>query len=148
MNRQINYEDNIFILNVKIRAISDMLLLDADPDIFLEKTLADIDFIGAKLVLLQEYLALNEQLISRNQQLHNLDETYDRFLDLLNEMMCGTVCFNADSYPFIRKPISRLISYCADSQKQLKEIDSASDGNVTDAPLVSTDELTALLDGI
>ena len=148
MYRQMNYEDNIFILNVKIRAISDMLLLDADPDIFLERTLEDLDFIGAKLILLQEYLALNEQLISRNQQLHNLDETYERFFNLLNGMLRGAGCFNADSFPFIREPVNKLIAHCVNGQKQLKELMAMAGGNITDSRLVSTDELTALLDGM
>jgi hypothetical protein len=143
-----NYEDNIFILNVKIRAISDMLLLDADPDIFLEKTLEDLDFIGAKLTLLQEYLVPNEHLISKNQQLHNLDETYERFLDLLNGMLDGAVCFNADRYPFIHEPINELIEHCVNVQKQLKELTATTGEKIIDARLVSTDELTALLDGI
>ncbi|MDR2444365.1 MAG: hypothetical protein LBD44_00310 [Spirochaetaceae bacterium] len=143
-----NYDDNIFILNVKIRAIYDMLLLDADPDIFLERTLEDLDFIGAKLILLQKYLAMNKQLISRNQQLHNLDETYDRFLNLLNEMSRGTVCFNADSYPIICEPINKLIANCVEGQKQLKELTATAGGNVSDTRLVGTDELTALLDGM
>jgi hypothetical protein len=148
MNRKLNYEDNIFILNAKIRGISDILLLDADPDLFMERTLEDIDFIGAKLILLQEYLTLNEQLVSRKQQLHNLDETYERFLHLLNDMLHGTGCFNVSRYPFIQEPINKLIAYCVNGQKQLKEIKDAAGLNTTDARLVSTDELTALLDGI
>jgi hypothetical protein len=148
MNRRLNYEDNIFILNVKIRGIADMLLLDADPDLFLERTLEDIDFIGARLILLQEYLTLNEQLVSRNQQMHNLDETYERFLHLLNDMLSGTGCFNVSRYPFIQEPINKLIAYCLNGQKQLKEIKEASGLNAIDTRLVSTDELTALLDGI
>lgn len=125
-----------------------MLLLDADPDIFLKKTLEDLDFIGAKLLLLQDDLALNEQLISRNQQLHNLDETYERFFNLLNEMLHGTVCFNTDSYPFISEPINKLIARCINGQKQLKELMAMAGGNIIDSHLVSTDELTALLDGM
>jgi hypothetical protein len=148
MYRKLNYEDNIFILNVKMRGISDMLLLDADPDLFLERMLDDLDFIGAKLVLLQEYLTLNEQLVSRNQQLHNLDETCDRFLNLLNGILRGTGCFNADSYPSIREPINKLITHCSAGQKQLKGIKTAAGVNANDTRLVSGDELTALLDGI
>jgi hypothetical protein len=148
MNPHLNYEDNIFILNVKIRTIADMLLLDADPDIFLEKALEDLDFINAKLNLLKEYLTLNKQLISRYQQLHNLDETYERFLDLLNEMLHGDVCFNVANCPYIQEPLNTLIVYCVNAQKQIKELMAEAGWNVIDTRLVSTDELTALLDGI
>jgi hypothetical protein len=125
-----------------------MLILDADPDMFLEKTLDDLDFIGAKLALLNECLAMNEQLISFDEQLHNLDETYERFLDLLNGMLCGRGCFNADSHPFMRERLSALIVYSSDCRKQLKDLKAASGARVNNAHLVGTDELTALLDGI
>jgi hypothetical protein len=148
MNQQLNYEDNIFILNSKIRVIEDMLLLDADPDIFLEKTLEDFDFIAAKLSLLQETLALNRQLISRNEQFHNLEETYERFFDLLNDILRGTGCFNVKNYPMIKEQINALSEHCLNQQKLLKA-SMAEDGvNTLDHRLVSTDELTALLDGI
>jgi hypothetical protein len=120
MNQQLNYEDNIFILNSKIRVIADMLLLDADPDIFLEKTLEDIDFITAKLTLLQETLALNKQLISRNEQFHNLEETYERFLDLLNDMLRGVGCFNVENYPMTKEQVGSTAAYCLKQQKIIK----------------------------
>jgi hypothetical protein len=91
---------------------------------------------------------MNERLISRDRQLHNLDETYERFLDLLNGMLRGEGCFNVDSYPSIREHLSMLASYGADGQRRLKELKALSNANVNDARLVGTDELTALLDGI
>jgi hypothetical protein len=148
MERQLNYEDNIFILNVRIRALSDLLILDADPDIFLEKTLDDLDFIGSTLTLLNERLAVNEQLISWDEMLHNLDETYERFLELLNDMLRGKGCFNADTYPFIRERLYLLASDGAEGQNRVKGLKAASGANTNNARLVGTDELTALLDGI
>ncbi|MDR2097582.1 MAG: hypothetical protein LBP37_03595, partial [Spirochaetaceae bacterium] len=139
---------NIFILNVKIRAISDIILLDADPDLFLERTMEDLDFILAKLTLIQESLALNEQLISRTEQLHNLDETYVRFLALINDTLRGKGCFDPNRYPFIREHLNTLATYCVNGQKQLKALKAAAGVNVNDVRLVSTDELTALLNGI
>ncbi|MDR1363023.1 MAG: hypothetical protein LBJ35_03115 [Spirochaetaceae bacterium] len=148
MNQQLNYEDNIFILNSKIRVIEDMLLLDADPDIFLERTLEDFDFIAAKLTLLQETLAFNTQLISRNAQFHNLEETYEHFLDLLNDMLRGAGCFSAKNYPIVKEPLSALAAHCLNQQKLIKASMAEAGGNTLDHRLVSADELTALLDGI
>jgi hypothetical protein len=148
MNQQLNYEDNIFILNSKIRVTEDMLLLDADPDIFLEKTLEDLDFIAAKLSLLQETIALNRQLISRNEQFHNLEETYERFFDLLNDMLHGTGCFSVKNYPMIKEQINALSAHCLNQQKLIKAFMTEGGINTLDHRLVSTDELTALLDGI
>jgi hypothetical protein len=147
MKQQLNYEDNIFILNTNIRMIADMLLLDADPDIFLEKTMEYLDFIGDKLGLLQETLTLNNQLISRKEQFHNLEETYERFLDLLKDILRGTGCFSVKNYPFIKDTVNKLIGHCINQQKIIKEV-MAETGIALDNRLVSTDELTALLDNI
>jgi hypothetical protein len=125
-----------------------MLILDADPDIFLERTLDDLDFIGSTLALLNERLAENEQLISWDEMLHNLDETYERFLELLSDMLRGKGCFNADSYPFIRERLYALAEYGADGQKRLKGLRPASGTSTNNARLVGADELTALLDDI
>ncbi|MDR0409391.1 MAG: hypothetical protein LBH18_03235 [Spirochaetaceae bacterium] len=148
MNQQLNYEDNIFILNSKIRVIADMLMLDADPDIFLEKTLEDIDFIAAKLTLLRETLTLNTQLISRSEQFHNLDETCDRFLDLLNNMLRGDGCFCAKNYPIVEEPVNILIAHCLNQQKLIKSAVTEGKEKAPDPRLVSADELSALLDGM
>jgi hypothetical protein len=148
MNQQFNYEDNIFILNTRIRMLADMMKLNADPDIFLAKTIEDLDFIAACLNLLQESLSYNKHLISRDTQLHNLDETYERFLDLLNCMTRGTGRFNVINYPYIREPVHETIKRCLSAQKQISELMRDTESSVPDYRLVSTDELAALLDGV
>jgi hypothetical protein len=148
MNQQFNYEDNIFILNVRIRMLADMMKLDADPDIFLAKTIDDLDFITEKLNLLQESLSYKEHLISRDTQLHNLDETYERFLDLLNDMAQGTGSFNVINYPYTREQVHELIKRCASAQKQIAELMRNAESGTPDHRLVSTDEMAALLDGL
>jgi hypothetical protein len=148
MNQQFNYEDNIFILNVRIRMLADMMKLDADPDIFLDKTVEDLDFIAAKLNLLQENLSYNKRLIYRDAQLHNLDETYESFLDLLNDMAQGTGRFNVINYPYTRDTVRELIKRSLDAQKQIAELTRDAKSDVPDHRLVGTDELAALFDGI
>jgi hypothetical protein len=148
MNHQFNYEDNIFILNIMIRMLADMMKLDADPDIFLEKTVADLDFIAAKLNLLKESLSYNKYLISRDTQLHNLDETYEHFLDLLNGMARGKGRFNVINYPYTRESVHEIINRCASAQQQIAELMRDSKSGVPDHRLVSTYEMSALLDDI
>ncbi|MDR1257487.1 MAG: hypothetical protein LBJ86_07045 [Spirochaetaceae bacterium] len=148
MNQQFNYEDNIFILNVRIRMLADMMKLDADPDIFLAKTVEDLDFIAAKLNLLQESLSYNKCLIYRDAQLHNLDETYESFMDLLNDMARGTGRFNVINYPYTRETVCELIKRGLDAQKQITELMRDTESDIPDHRLVGTDELAALLDGI
>ncbi|MDR0383477.1 MAG: hypothetical protein LBH50_05770 [Spirochaetaceae bacterium] len=148
MNQQFNYEDNIFILNARIRMLADMMKLDAAPDIFLEKTIEDIDFIAEKLNLLQESLSFNKHLISRDEQLHNLDETYELFLDLLTGMARGTECFNAINYPYIKELVNEHIRRCESCQMLIGELMKDGAAAIPERRLVSTDEMAALLDGI
>jgi hypothetical protein len=49
MHKHINFEDNIFVLNTRIRMIRDSLILDTDPELFLEKTVDDTNFIDLTL---------------------------------------------------------------------------------------------------
>ena len=89
MNARTNIEDNIFILNIRIRMIHNLLLLDADPDLFLEKTLEDADFISHTLDALLGQLAVSTRYIDRKEQFHNLAETENAFSGILTALQNG-----------------------------------------------------------
>jgi len=52
MNKRINFEDTIFILNVRIRMIRDLMRLDTDSNIFYRETMGDLEFISSVLDIL------------------------------------------------------------------------------------------------
>ncbi|MDR1285981.1 MAG: hypothetical protein LBK08_00075, partial [Treponema sp.] len=89
MNKRINFEDSIFIINTRIRIIRDMLLLDTDPDLFLEKALEDVSFIDKTLAILLDQLLDNSRFIERTEQFHNLAETERIFADVLSGLING-----------------------------------------------------------
>jgi hypothetical protein len=145
MKQPLNYEDNIFILNMKIRGIADVLRLDADPDMFLERTLDDIDFIGAKLCILQEKLTRNNQLVSKKELADGLYDTYKRLLDLLNDMLGGTGSFSVRCYPFLEETIKGRVSFYTERQKLLAVRETEAESV---PEIVGASEMAALLDDL
>ncbi|GHU09914.1 hypothetical protein FACS1894151_08690 [Spirochaetia bacterium] len=108
MNKHINFEDNIFILNTRIRMIQDTLILETDPDIFLQITLDDAVFIDKTLYLLLESLEKNKRLIDREEQLHHLGETELWFYDILSDLISGRSEMATAKSALIREKITEL----------------------------------------
>ncbi|WP_041611156.1 hypothetical protein [Treponema primitia] len=144
MGKRINFEDNIFILNTRIRMIRDLLILDTDPDIFLDKTLTDVDFIDAALALLLRNLIDNTRLIERNEQFYNLYETEQQFLSTLWDLANGPGTISVSSYPVLQDKIAILREHSLERRKTVE--DHISTGETPSSePVVSSDELNELL---
>jgi hypothetical protein len=144
MSKQINFEDNIFILNTRIRMIRDLLILDADPDIFLDKTLTDVDFINAALGVLLRNLIENIHLIERNGQFYNLHETEQQFLGALWDLANGPGTVSVTSYPVLQNKIALIREQVLERQKTIEQYISAGE-TPSSEPVVSSDELNELL---
>lgn len=145
MEKHLNYEDNIFILNTRIRMVSDLLLLDAAPELYLDKTIEDIDFVSGTSKAILKNLMANRQLIEWDEQLHNLYDTEERFFDLLGRILSGKASFSITSYPRIAEITGALAAECTERQKILKENMSETGASNSDPRVVSVDELAALL---
>jgi hypothetical protein len=144
VNKQINFGDTIFILNARIRLIRDLLILDADPDFFLDTTLSDVDFIDGALGTLLQELIENTRLIDRNGQFYNLYETEGRFLAVLRELLNGSGAMPAASYPALRERLALIREHALERQKAIEQrlrVDEAPPSE----PVVSSDELNELL---
>jgi hypothetical protein len=144
MSKQINFEDNIFILNTRIRMIQDVLILDADPDIFLDKTLTDVDFIDAALGVLLRNLIENTHLIERNGQFYNLHETEQQFLKVLWDLANGPGTVSVTSYPVLRDKIGLIREHTLEREKTIEQYIS-DEAVPSSEPVVSSDELNELL---
>ncbi|MDR3122312.1 MAG: hypothetical protein LBU16_00845 [Treponema sp.] len=144
MNKQINFGDTIFILNARIRMIRDLLILDADPDFFLDKTLSDVDFIDAALGALLRDLIDNTFLIDRNGHFHNLYETERQFLKVLWDLENGSATVSVSPYPALREKVSLLRDHSLERQKIIEQSFSVEEAPSSE-PLVSSDELNELL---
>jgi hypothetical protein len=144
MSKQINFEDNIFILNTRIRMIRDVLILDTDPDIFLDKTLSDVDFIDAALGALLRNLIENTHLIERNGQFYNLHETEQQFLGVLWDLANRPGTVSVAPYPVLRNKIALIRDHTLERQKTIEQYISSEEVPSSE-PLVSSNELNELL---
>ena len=144
MKGHINFEDNIFILNIRIRMIHDLLILDTDAELFLGKTLEDLDFINATLTSLLLSLKENLRLIDRDEQFHNLAETERQFCEVLSELDQGEGAISAIQYPELKDRLELLAGRSRDRRMSLEEL-MAETKNLTMEPVVGYDELHELL---
>ena len=144
MNKHINFEDNIFVLNLQIRMIQDLLILDTDAELFLQKTLNDLDFTNSSLNTLLANLKENHRLIERDEQFYNLLETERQFYDALDEMAHGEGNISAIRYPVLHERLELLSERSQDRQNIIKNLIVESK-HLTFEPVVSYDELHELL---
>jgi hypothetical protein len=145
MNTQINFEDNIFILNTRIRMIRDLLLLDADPDLFLGKTLDDLDFIDQTLKNLLAQLESNKRFIERAEQFHNLSETERQFMEILTDFTHGESAMASTEFPVIREKLGLLWDHAQERRKAIELTAGEEPDAAVMEPVVSSDELSELL---
>jgi predicted transcriptional regulator len=144
MVKHTNFEDNIFLLSIRLRMLRDMLLLDADPELFLEMTLDDIDFIDRTLTILLKNLMENKRLIERDEQLYNLSNTEHQFVEILSGFSTGTGTISGVKFPLINEKIGALQKQSLSRQKTIA--DSITEFNKdSDNTVVSSDELMELL---
>jgi hypothetical protein len=145
MNKRINYEDNIFMLRVRLRMLEDLIRLDADPDIYLGKTLDDLAFIDAGLSRLLDALLRNGKLIRRDEQFHNLEDTEEQLDGLLYAMLNGSGCISAARFPLIQEKIRAFQRLSAERKAIIRDAKIQGTDAETDALVVGSDELSELL---
>jgi len=144
MNKHTNYEDNIFVLNIRIRMIRDLLILDTDAELFLNKTLDDLDFIDASLSILLVNLKENYRLIERDEQFHNLIDTERQFCEVLNDIEQGEGTISALQYPELHERTALLKIRSQERQHSVTDLITEAKHLVLE-PVVSHDELHELL---
>ena len=144
MNKQVNFEDTIFILNVMLRMIRDLLKLDTDAGVFLRKTMDDLEFIGFILEELTGKLAAHPDLPSRENEAINLSDAQWQFSRLLDEVCGENSPFFRLLTPEIRSRISALVSENSARRKYLDE-SLLQSGYPNDEPVVSQAEMCGLL---
>lgn len=144
MNKRINFEDNIFILNGRIRMIRDLLVLDTDPDLFLEKTIEDIDFIDKTLEALLENLSENKRLLERDVEFDNLSDLEWQFTQVLSDFLDSSGNISAAQFPVLKGKISILRKRSQDRQKAGENSRAQAEPSLSE-PVVSSLELSELL---
>ena len=144
MNKQIHFEDNIFILMMRLRMIRDIITLDADPELFLEKTLDDIYFADHTLKILLRHLQENPRLIEREEVLEQLSELEWEFSQVLRELIDHSGNISVREIPSIREKLTILQENSRERRKTAQNL-SPLGGSMPGETVVSPDELNELL---
>jgi len=144
MNKRINFEDTIFILNVRIRMIRDYILLDTDAKIFYSQTVSDLEFINTVMNILSSKFLENLKFMDREAEADNILDAEWQFGQLLNEITGNSSPFSHNSFPEMTTLIGRLRR---DSAKRKIEIEGSYEPaeNSVPEPVVSHAELNGLL---
>ena len=144
MNKLINFEDDIFILLMKIRMIRDIMTLDADSELFMEKTLNDICFVDQTMRIIFENLEQNQHLIEREELLEQLSNAESQFSQVLSGLLEHNGNFSITGIPSI---IEKIAAFRTSSQERLKTIGKLyhAEKSVNSNIYVGSDELAALL---
>jgi hypothetical protein len=143
MNKRINFEDDIFLLMVRIRMIRDIITLDADPELFLERTLDDICFLDQSLKTILGNLEHNHHLIERDELLEQLSNAEGQFSQLLKEFNDHEGNFSIRELPSL---VEKIAAFRACSQERRKaagklQPEESQENNI----YVGSDELAELL---
>jgi hypothetical protein len=123
--------------------IGDTLALDADPGLFLEKTIDDLEFIDYTLGSLLTILMESSRLLERDEELDNLSSLEWQFSRILSDFFNNAGIISAARFPVIREKIVILRNRSAERRKTIDR--GRNDGGKIAEPLVSSDELSELL---
>jgi hypothetical protein len=146
MNKRINFEDNIYVILGRIRMIRDLLALDADPELFLEKALEDIDFIDATLKILLSGLLENQYLIEREELFSHISELEWQFSQILGNFLNSQGNISVQE-PSLRDKIAILRARSLERRRTAENAGTAT-GSIPEEPVVSSDEISELLRGL
>jgi len=144
MNKRINFEDTIFILNVRIRMIRDLLRLDTDTALFYDQTMGDIEFISSALDMLTGKFLDNLKFLDRETEADNLLDAEWQFSQILNEISNYSSPFSPAKFPQAQVLITKLKKDSVKRQKQIEDSYEPAEHSAAE-PVVSHAELNGLL---
>ena len=144
MNKRINFEDNIFILLMNVRLIRDIITLDADPELFLEKTLNDICFIDDSLRILLGNLEQNHHLIEREELLEQIANAEVQFSQALKELLEHEGNFSILGIPSLVEKVAAFRASSIERQKTAGKLQPSGESS-GERIYVGSEELTELL---
>jgi hypothetical protein len=144
MHKRVNFEDSLFILMTRIRMIRDIITLDADTNLFLEKTLDDVFFVDRALATLLEHLESNRELIDRAQLLLDLSDLEWQFSQALYSLLTTDSNLSIREIPVFREKISACRDASTERQRAAERI-GAGANEMSASPIVSSHEIAELL---
>jgi len=114
MKSKIQYEEDLFFLNLQMKGLREGLMLMIDADYFQDKLLADLRFVDATLDKIFSTLKENRNLIHRAEYLYQLVKTEGSFLELLDDVLKGTGEIREALAPYRNEFLQRRDSHDSD----------------------------------
>jgi len=90
----INYEEDIFFLNLMLKVLKDGLKLDIDANFFTQKVKDDILFISRMVSLIYKSLSENTFMLKRLEYLKSLQRLMQLFTELLSNIVNNKFYFS------------------------------------------------------
>jgi len=146
MKKQVNFEDNLYLLLLRVKLIKDTLTLSMDPELFLNKTLEDIDFVHQTLEIALKKVQENHQRIDRETLLDHLSEIEQQFSAVLSDFLNGSGNISVEGIPALQTKLS-ILQKTSLRRRETVEALSAAMGKHPKEPVVSSDEFNELLKG-
>jgi hypothetical protein len=151
-NKPINFEDTLYILHSRIQMLRDILALDIPVDLFLDKSVDDMEFIDKTLEILIRMLSEDTYIMDRDEQLDNFSETEWQFSQILVQFLSVSAAMFAGHmsdgrHSVLKDKISVLRNQSAIRRKIADDSKSKKEG-VETIPIVSSDEMSELLKGL
>ena len=144
MNKRINFEDTIYILNIRIRMIRDLMHLDTDVKLFYSQTMTDLKFINSAMDMLSEKFLNNMNFLDRDIEADNILDAEHQFNQVLIEVGSNSSPFSPAQFPEMLTFIANLRKNCAIRQKKIEESYVPTEQSLAE-PVVSNAELNSLL---
>jgi hypothetical protein len=147
VNKKINFEDTIFILNLRIRMIKDLLRLDVDQIFFYRQTMGDLEFISSTLDIMAEKFLANMKFLDREIEADNLLDAEWQFSQLLNEISNNSSPYSRVYFPETHTWIDKFRKESEKRRKQLEDASVPAEQSMP-GPVVSSEELNGLLGSV
>jgi hypothetical protein len=146
LNKTINFEDSLFIIQGRIQMLYDILALDVSSDLFLDKTIDDMEFIDKTLETLIKTLTEDTAVEDRDAQFDNLSETEWQFSQALVRFLNVSGSISATHFPNLRDKIAVLRNQSA-ARRKIADDSQSKKEEPSKNPLVSSTEMSELLKG-
>jgi len=144
MNKRINFEDNMFVISLRIKMIRDLLKLDTDGALFYKQTMNDLEFIDSTMNMLSEKFLNNLKILERDAEAENILAVEWDFGQILNQISNNSNLFSPADYPEIPVLIANFKKNSAKREKQIED-SYVPAGHSTSEKTVSKAEITGLL---
>jgi hypothetical protein len=123
MTKRVNYEDNIFFLNLILKQLRAAFKLNIDAALFKDRLIEEIRFLDAASDEIYQSLQGNTLMIDRWEHLKELQKLNRSFISLMEDILAGEPPLAQaleESYPFVE----RLLEARRSQQNRIRDLTS------------------------